>query len=119
MYLSFALLYVGKQIKPLGINQPALFLSPQATAFFLQALETKKLNRAGYVYVLSNDSGRYRYLTNSTSDLLGNGVLIVGEAADKESNREVGSQTSETCSQLYCVHLRVPNGPCSTLMQMR
>ena len=33
----------------------------------------------GYAYILSQEAGRYRYLTNTTTDLLGSGVMIVAE----------------------------------------
>lgn len=82
--LDFALQFVGRFIKPRGLHFLAFFLSPQSTYSFLQALQTKKLNRAGYLYLLSQDAGRYRYFTPSTSGLLGNGVVIVGDESEAE-----------------------------------
>ena len=84
--VNFALQFVGRHIKPRGLHFIAFFLSPQATYCFLQALQAKHLNKAGHVYVLSQHSGRFRYLSNSASGLLGNGVLVVGEAADIETS---------------------------------
>jgi hypothetical protein len=86
--LDFALQYVGKHIKPKGINLLALFLNAQGTYNFLQALQAKKLDRAGYAYILCQGSGRYRYLSNSTLGLLGSGVLVVGGEAEQEPSRE-------------------------------
>jgi len=86
--IDFAQQFVGRHIKSRGTNLLALFLSPQAAFVFLQALQAKKLDRAGYVYVLSQGAGRYRYLSNSTSGLMGNGVLIVGADTEVEPSLE-------------------------------
>lgn len=86
--LSYALQFVGRRIKPSGINLLALFLSPSTCLHFLQALQAKRLNKPGYAFILSQEAGRYRYLTNSTEDLLGSGLLIVAEEAETESSME-------------------------------
>ena len=82
--LDFALQFVGRFIKPRGLHFLALFLTPQSTCFFLQALQTKKLNRTGHLYLLSQDAGRYRFFANSAAGLLGNGVVVVGEESEAE-----------------------------------
>jgi len=86
--LNSALQFVGRNVKSRGIHLVAFFVSPFTALNFLQALELKKLNRPGYAYILSQEAGQYRYLTNTTSGLLGSGVLVVGEEYETEASRE-------------------------------
>jgi len=56
--LDFALQFAGRHIKPRGLHFLALLLSPQATAYFLQALEAKKLDKVGVcMYYLKSQAG--------------------------------------------------------------
>jgi hypothetical protein len=70
------------------MNLIVFFVTPVTALNFLQVLEAMKLNKPGYAYILSQEAGRYRYLTNSVSGLLANGVLIVGEDVEMEVTRE-------------------------------
>ena len=86
--LDVALQFVGKQIKSQGINLAGLFLSPQTSCTFLKALELKKLNKAGFAFILSQTAGRYRYLPGCASGLLSSGLLIIAEEKEREPTQE-------------------------------
>lgn len=78
--LSFALDFVGKTIKPAAFNHIAIFTSAETAGNLLQAMDVKRLNKAGYVYILSQTASLYRYACERTG-LRGNGVVFVGEKA--------------------------------------
>lgn len=86
--IDFALQFVGRNIKSRGISVVALLVRPLSALHFLQALEAKKLNKPGFAYILSQEAGRYRYLTRDKAGLLGSGGLIVGEDYDMEASWE-------------------------------
>lgn len=86
--LNYTLQFVGRHIKPHGLQFLALFLSPHTALHFLQALEAKRLNKPGSAYLLSQEAGRYGYLIHSAAGLLGSGVLIVVEKAETETTLE-------------------------------
>ena len=79
-----ALYFVGRYVKPQGINLIALLMSAQATSHFLQALQDKKMLKAGYAYVLSQNAGRYRY----ASEAQPSGILVIGENCEAEASIE-------------------------------
>jgi ABC-type branched-subunit amino acid transport system substrate-binding protein len=78
--LDFALNFIGKTIKPAAINHLALFTDPKTADNLLKALDLKRLNKPGYVYIVSQTASLYRYSGEMTG-LRANGVLFVGENA--------------------------------------
>lgn len=87
--LNFTMQLVGREIKPQGFKFLALFLNPRNTVYFLQALEAKKLNKPGYAYILSQESGRYRYLLDGNqAGLMRDGLLVVSDEMDTEGSME-------------------------------
>jgi len=86
--ITFALQFVGKIIKARGMNIVAFFVTPQTALSFMQALEIKKLDKAGCAFILTQEAARYRYLIPPSTGLLGRGVLVVGEEAEVETTRE-------------------------------
>ena len=78
--LSKALQIVGKIVKPAGINHLAIFTDPLTAGNLLTAFDQKRLNKAGYVYILSQTASLYRYFSQFTS-FQHTGVLFIGESA--------------------------------------
>lgn len=71
-----ALLFAGTTIKSSGATLYAVFTTPNTTAALLSALEAKKLNKAGFAYMLS-DSARYLPSVLSSVPLANSGLLAV------------------------------------------
>ena len=85
--LSFALDFIGKTIKPAAFNHIALFTDAESAGNLLKAVDVKRLNKAGYVYIVSQTASLYRYACEGTG-LGAHGVLFVGEKALVARNRQ-------------------------------
>lgn len=79
--LEFSLQFVGRRVKPSGSNIIALFTDPVTAYNFLQAFQQKRMDKAGYAYILAQEAAQYRYLPYTMTGLLASGVLLVGEKA--------------------------------------
>jgi len=79
--LEFTLQYVGRRVKPSGSNLIAIFTDAETAYNLLLAFQTKRMDKAGYAYILSEEAAQYRYLPYSLTGLLASGVLLVGEKA--------------------------------------
>jgi len=79
---DFALEIAGRLVKPSGATVFALFTDREVAACFLSAFQAKRLNKAGYAFIVSEEAS---YLTASVREkvpLARHGLLVV---ASKES----------------------------------
>ena len=88
--LSEVLQFTGEVIKPSGATSFAVFTSPKTAALLLSAFQTKRLNKAGYVFILS-DTARYFGSGVSAVPLAQHGLLYIARADNYQTNlREAG-----------------------------
>jgi len=96
-----ALQFTGEVIKPSGATLFALFTTPSTTAMLLAAFQAKKLNKAGYAFLLSDTA---RYLSPAvlaTVPLAAHGLLAV---ARKESCVAVSREEGEAAILAKVLH---------------
>ena len=67
--LSAALQFVGEVLKPSGATLFVLLTAPSTAETLLSAFQAKKLNKAGYAFVLSDQA---RYLSSANYSAAGN-----------------------------------------------
>lgn len=80
--------FIGRVVKPTGSNVFAFFTTANTTTSLLAAFEAKKLNKAGYAFIVSDEG---RYVSSSDILLARHGLLYVArEESWAASSREDG-----------------------------